>query len=397
MKRFNKDTVGFEGKITADNYLLPGFNRYGFTHISEFKKTRLIQKNTKIAATELIQGEQIDLSKINVKNYQDQEITAADYFSSVNTDGLLIMKNDQVVHEEYNGFYNEDSIHIMMSATKSFAGLMLVNEIKRGNVAREDKLSTYITELATSGFGNTTVGQLLDMQLRLQFSENYADPKADIWEYSLAAGLMELPKDYNGVHSLREALSRLDLADDTNNFLYTTPITDVVNWVLERVTGKTFTENLRENLYAHYGFERDAQITVDKSGVEVASGGLNMSLRDAARVGQLMAHKGEYNGFKFLEPGVIDELVNADKTYQERYQESLQAKQPGKSNWYYKDQIWVMNTEDQDFAFIGVYGQVVYVNLVKNIVMVKQGSNDLASDDNLGYQVAIMQQIASQI
>lgn len=397
MKRFNKDTVGFEDKITVDNYMLPGYNRYGFTHNSEFQRTRLIPRNGKIEATELIQGEKIDLSKIRVKNYMGEEITAADYFLSVNTDGLIIMKNDEVVHEEYNGFYDEDSIHSMMSATKSFVGLMLVNEIKRGNVAREDKLATYITELSKSGFGNTTIGQLLDMQLRLDFSENYDDPKADIWEYSLASGFMDFPKEYNGVYSLREALSTLELADDTNNFLYTTPITDVVNWVLERVTGNTFTENLRENLYAHYGFEHDAQITVDKSGVEVASSGLNISLRDAARVGQLMAHKGEYNRFKFLEPGVIDELVNADKAYQERFQESFQAKQAGKSNWYYKDQIWVMNTDDQDFAFIGVGGQVIYVNLVKNIVIVKQGTNNGASDDNLEYQVAIMQQVASEI
>ncbi len=397
MKRFNKDVVGFEGKITADNYLLPGFNRYGFSHISEFKKTRIIQKNVKVPVVELTYGEQIDLTKINVSDYLNQEITAADYFAGINTDGLLIMKDDQVVHEEYNGYYNEESIHIMMSATKSFAGLMLVNEIKRGNVSREDKLSTYISELKESGFGNTTVGQLLDMQLRLDFSENYADLQADIWEYSIAAGLMEEPKGYTGVLSLREALSKLELADEVQSFLYTTPITDVVNWVLERVTGKTFTENLRENLYTKYGFERDGQIIVDKSGVEVASGGLNISLRDAARIGQLMAHKGEYNGFKFLEDGVIDDLVNANESYKERYQTSLQAKQPGKSNWYYKDQVWVMNTEDQDFAFIGVYGQVIYVNIAKNVVIVKQGSNDAASDDNLGYQVAIMQQLAKQI
>lgn len=387
MKRYNDSTVGEEGKVTSDVFNHPGYNRYTFSNVSEFQKTRHIPVNRKLDVVEFdYSSEQLNLDQIKITNVEDKEITASEYFKSINTDGLIVIKDDKVLYEEYFDFYSEEQTHIMMSATKSFAGLMLVNEIKRGTLSRTDSLKQYIPELAESGFGKCTIGDVLDMQLTLSFSEDYSDPNAEIWQYAVAMGMLPKSADYTGVETIRESLANLELSSDSKDFLYTTPITDVVNWVLERVTERTFADNLKHFIWDQYGMERDAYVVVDKTGVEVASGGLCVALRDAARIGQLLVHDGEYNGFKLLEPGIIDDLVNVDATYTERYQTSLQAKQRGRETWYYKDQVWVMNTEDEDFAFIGIHGQVVYVNRKQNVVVVKQGSNDIAADANLAFQ-----------
>lgn len=398
MKRFNDGSIGSEGKVTLDNATFKGFNRYAYSNISEFYKTRRVPLNRKKDLVNLEYAEnQINLKNISVKNVENKEITAKEYFESVNTDGLLIMKNDKVIYEEYSKYYAEQKTHLMLSATKSFVGLMISDEIKRGNLKRSDMTIKYIPELEGSGFENTTIGQLLDMQLNLKFSENYADPKADIWEYAVAMGMMSEPKGYTGAQTVRETLCKIKLENDSKDFLYTTPITDVVNWVLEKVTGRTFSDNLSHFFYNKYGFENEMQVSVDKVGVEIASGGLSVSLRDAARIGQILAHKGEYNDVKFIDDDVVNSLFTDDGSYVNRYQTSLQAKQKGRENWYYKNQVWVMNTEDEDFAFIGVYGQVIYVNIKQNVVIVKQGSNDAAADANLAYQIAIMQQVVSKI
>lgn len=398
MKRYNDSSVGIEGKVISDYFNHPGYNRYTFSNVSEFQNTRNIPVNRKLDVVELEPGEmKLDLDAMMITNVEDQTISASDYFKSINTDGLIIMKDDKLLFEDYYDYYSDEQTHIMMSTTKSFAGLLLVNEIKRGNLSRTDSLKTFIPELAESGFGKCTIGDVLDMQLTLSFSENYSDPNAEIWQYAVAMGMLPKKPDYTGLETIREALANLQLASDSKDFLYTTPITDVVNWVLERVTERKFADNLKHFIWDQYGMERDAYVVVDKTGTEVASGGLCMGLRDAARIGQVLAHDGEYNGFKLLEDDVIDELVHADATYPERYQTSLQAKQRGRETWYYKDQVWVMNTEDEDFAFIGVHGQIVYVNRKQNVVIVKQGSNDVAADPNLAYQIAVMQQIVKQI
>lgn len=398
MKRYNDSTVGLEGKVTSDFFNAPGYNRYTFSNVTEFQKTRTVPVNRKLDVVGLdYSSDSIDLNKLLVTNFKEEELSASAYFKSINTDGLLVIKDDKVLFEEYFDFYSEEQTHIMMSATKSFAGLLLANEVKRGTLSRADSLKDYIPELAESGFGKCTIGEVLDMQLQLTFSEDYSDPNAEIWEYSIAMGALPKKDGYTGAETIREALTNLELASDSKDFLYTTPITDVVNWVLERVTKRPFADNLKHFIWDQYGMERDAHVIVDKSGVEIASAGLTMSLRDAARIGQVLVHNGEFNGFKLLEPGVIDELVNVDATYVERYQTSLQAKQRGRETWYYKDQVWVMNTEDEDFAFIGIHGQIIYVNRKQNVVIVKQGSNDIAADPNLAYQIAVMQQLVKQI
>ncbi len=71
-------------------------------------------------------------------------------------------------------------------------------------------------------------------------------------------------------------------------FAYKTVNTDALGAVMRRVTGKPVSELLRERIFGQLGVEQDAYFAVDPTGAEFAGGGLNLTLRDMARFGEMM-------------------------------------------------------------------------------------------------------------
>ena len=65
-------------------------------------------------------------------------------------------------------------------------------------------------------------------------------------------------------------------------------------------------------MYEPMGMEDNCEWIIDKKGMEMATGGLNMSMRDYAKVGQLYLNKGKWNGKQIVNEGKIDvDLMSA--------------------------------------------------------------------------------------
>ena len=136
------------------------------------------------------------------------------------------------------------------------------------------------SELRTSGIGDATIRQLLDMTTGLSYTEDYVDQKSHAWELSRAGGFLARPPDYHGPESFFDYLKTLTKAGPHGEkFLYKTVNTDALGAVLRRVTGKSLSDLLHDRLFARLGAEYDAFFTVDPTGAEFAGGGLNLTLR----------------------------------------------------------------------------------------------------------------------
>jgi len=69
----------------------------------------------------------------------------------------------------------------------------------RERVLNEDKaVSYYLPEMAATAYEDATLREVLDMQVGVDYSEDYADPQAHIWHYSRAGGLRARRADYTG-------------------------------------------------------------------------------------------------------------------------------------------------------------------------------------------------------
>jgi CubicO group peptidase (beta-lactamase class C family) len=51
----------------------------------------------------------------------------------------------------------------------------------------------YLEEMRGTAYADATLRQVLDMQIGVAYSENYADPDAQFWAYGRAGGLRPRP------------------------------------------------------------------------------------------------------------------------------------------------------------------------------------------------------------
>ena len=286
------------------------------------------------------------------------------------TDGILIIHEGKVVYERYFGCLEETGKHAAMSMTKSMTGLLAEILIAEGRLDENAPVTSIVPELASSAFGSATVRQVMDMTTALDYSEDYADPEADIWVYSAAASPLPKPKGYEGPNGYFEYLQTVK-QDGVHGeaFGYRTINTDALGWIISRVTGKNIAQLMSERIWSKMGAEQDGYMTVDSKGTPFAGGGLSAGLRDLGRIGLLMLNGGEINGIRLFPKAVVENIRVGGK-------KSAFAKAGYKSleGGSYRSMWWVFHNKHGAFAARGVHGQTIYVDPTAEMVIVRFAS-----------------------
>ena len=161
-------------------------------------------------------------------------------------------------------------------------------------------------------------------------------------------------------------------------FAYKTVNTDALGWVIRRATGKSVGENLRERIWSRLGAEQDAYLNIDGVGNEFAGGGLNTSLRDLARFGEMMRLDGRFNGQQIVPKSVVDDIRRGGR--KEDFAKAGFALLPG---WSYRDMWWVTHNEHGAYSARGIHGQVIYIDPKAEMVIARFASYPLAANSNL--------------
>jgi len=251
------------------------------------------------------------------------------------------------------------------SLYKNYTDGMLI--MHRGKVVYEK----YIPELAGSAFGDATVRQVMDMTTGLAFSENYADPNAEIWAFSAAGNSMLNQEGYEGPVGYFEYLQTVKKEGEHGEaFGYRTVNTDALGWIISRVTGQKLSDYLSERIWKQLGMEQDAYYQIDALGTPFAGGGFNAGLRDLARFGEMIRNGGVYNGQRIIpEAAVADIEKGGNKT---AFAQSVYNKLEG---WSYRN-MWRMTHNEHDaFAARGVHGQTIYIDPAAEMVLVRRASH----------------------
>ena len=300
-----------------------------------------------------------------------EEALAANY-----TDGLLILHRGQIVYERYFGCLDEAGKHGAMSMTKSLTGLLAEILVVEGRLDENAKVSTIVPELAQSAFGNATVRQVMDMTTGLAYSEDYSNPKADIWIYSAAASPLPKAEGYTGPDGYFEYLQTVRPEGEHGEaFAYKTINTDALGWIISRVSGREVTELLSERIWSRMGAEQDAYMTVDAKGTPFAGGGLSAGLRDLGRIGQLMLDGGVIDGQRLFPAEVVDRIRAGGSP--EAFAKAGYKTLDGGS---YRSMWWLFHNEHGAYAARGVHGQTIYVDPKAEMVLVRFASFPMAKN-----------------
>lgn len=300
-----------------------------------------------------------------------KEALAANY-----TDGVLVLHEGKVVYEHYAGCLTEAGQHAAMSMTKSMTGLLAEILVAEGRLDDRARVADIVPELAGSAFADATVRQVMDMTTGLAYSEDYADPEADIWVYSAAANPMPKPADYKGPVGYYEYLQIVRKEGQHGEaFGYKTINSDALGWIVSRVSGRSVADLLSERIWSRIGAEQDGYFTVDGIGTPFAGGGLSAGLRDLGRVGQLMLDQGEANGQRLFPARVADSIrAGGDKA---AFARAGYKTLPGGS---YRSMWWVLHNAHGAYAARGVHGQTIYIDPTARMVIVRLSSHPVAKN-----------------
>lgn len=311
-----------------------------------------------------------------VPNGASQALTWRQSLDATYTDGIVVLHRGAVVYERYFGVLKEDGQHAAMSVTKSVIGTLGAMLVAEGTLDAQAKVATYVPELANSAFGSATLEQVLNMTTALDYSEDYADPTAEVWAHAQAGNPLPKPKDYVGPRSYFEFLQTVKQRGEHGQaFGYKTVNTDVLGWVIARATGRNVAQLLSERIWSRLGSEQDAYFTVDSIGTPFAGGGLNAGLRDMARFGEMLRNNGRYNGEQIVPEAVLKTIrQGGDK------QAFAQAGYSQLKGWSYRAMWWVTHNPDGAFMARGVHGQSIYIDPAAEMVIVRFASHPIAAN-----------------
>ena len=353
--------------------------RWSYSNIRRLVPTSVVRRGQEAAST-LPRAERTDLDAITFQPTGGTDLMTWEQSLAANfTDGILVLHRGRVVYERYFGVLDPATQHLAFSVTKSFVANIAGIVAAEGTLDDRATVASYLPELKHGGFADATIAHLLDMTTGVKYTEDYVDDKAGIWALARAGNFRPRPADYRGPSSFYEYLQTVEKDyGHGERFAYKTANTDVLAWVLRRATGKTISALMFDYLWSKLGVEQDAYFTIDTTGVEFAGAGLNLTLRDLARFGEMMRLGGRYNGHQIVPAPVIDDIRAGGN--RELFAGAGYTQLPG---WSYRRMWWVSHNDHGAFAARGIHGQAVYVDPAAEMVVARFASHPQGANVHL--------------
>ncbi len=317
--------------------------------------------------------------------FLNNEVSIQGYLEESNTEGLMVIQNDTVVYESYHLGLKEDMPHISWSMAKSFISTLLGIMVDEGKIELEKTVTDYLPEFIGTGYEGVRVKDVLQMSSGVKFNEDYADFSSDINRFGRAFALGSSLKSFS------KSLKNEKKPGSYNQ--YVSIDTQVLGLLISEVSGRSLTTLTQELIWEPLGMQDPAYWIVDKTGFEVALGGLNASLRDYAKLGLLYLNKGTYKEKKIVSQKWVEEAIKPDAPHLLPNQTEL-----SNNHFGYGYQWWTPQFPQNDFFAVGIYSQFVYVNQEKNLVIAKLSSNYKFKEDTQLHKdkhVAMLQSIAA--
>jgi CubicO group peptidase (beta-lactamase class C family) len=364
-------------RVTRSNWFFAPHNRWAFSNMTLLAPSAEISRGTgpvvPLPARLCDPGE---VESLVATDHAGTQRVVADLLRRTWSDALLVVKDDHIVYERYDNDLRPDQLHLLASVTKSFTGLLVLLAIENGRLDQDRAAVHYVPELTGGVFADATVRQILDMVVAAEWDElgwlehDAAPGREDslFLRFLRRSGTWVDAKHEPDEGLLEFAATLQKSGEHGEAFMYLTPATDVLGWILARVYDVSFVQLLSERIWSRIGAEHPARMLLDPIGSPVASGGLNTTARDLARFGQMILHDGRVGSDQVVPASVVATLRGGgDRAAFARCPEVEHM--PG---WSYRAQWWI--TPNGTPTAWGVSGQMLWVDHDAGVVLVRLGS-----------------------
>ena len=289
--------------------------------------------------------------------------TLDEYLEQADVQGFLVLKDNQIVYEKYLHGSAPDDRFLSMSVEKSIVSVLFGTAVDEGKINVNDPVTKYLPDLADGAYKDCTVKNVLQMASGIDFNEDYLDPAAIIHRtlYDLIRGGESFHQIAVGIKSER--------APGTA-FHYQSLNTQILGEILQKVTGVPLNKYAEERLWKKIGPQSDAFIYQSEKQPETcAFGCYNATLRDYARFGLMAMHMGELNGKRIVSESWMRESLTPPSFNVPHIDEKT-----GRPVTGYGYQWWLLPGEDHAFQAVGIYGQNIWIDPAKHVVIAQFSS-----------------------
>ena len=313
--------------------------------------------NTRIIETDAAQPIR-ESARLNAKPLDEELATLLQRTNSV---AFLVIKDGELITEQYFGDYHDRSKTNSFSMAKTVTTLLLGIAIDEGLISGlEQKLTDFLPEFENDPLGkNATIGQLSLMNSGYEWVEHYYSPFSPTVELLYGPNINEF------------LLGGHFTAPPGEFWEYSSASTQLLGIVLERAltqsgAADSISDYLSRKIWRPLGMNDDALWHTDDSGMELVFCCINTNARNFAKLGMLMLQGGNWNGRQLVPTRFVEKMVQPVGTE------------------YYGLSTWLNPTAAPAYYwFSGHLGQYIINIPQHNMVIVRLGET---RDDNTDFR-----------
>ncbi|SFE20478.1 serine hydrolase domain-containing protein [Thermophagus xiamenensis] len=290
--------------------------------------------------------------KYNNITLPSEQIDSLEKYKTVS---FLVIQNDSILFEKYWDGHSDTTRSNSFSMAKSIVALLVGAALDDGYIhSLDEKVKTHLPWLKGPYRDSLTIRHLLTMSSGSSWDESYNSP------FSVTT------QAYYG-NDLMATIQQIEFNEPPGKiFNYRSGDTQIIERLLNKVTGMTISEYASQKLWQPLGAEKPALWSLDRTnGIEKAYCCFNSTTRDFARLGSLILHQGVFNGRKLISENYIREMATpADYL----------VNQKGETVDYYGLFWWIIRFKGEVIPYArGILGQYIFVLPKHNAVVVRLG------------------------
>ncbi len=358
-------------ELNLSNWRKPPNARWAFHHVREIIPTEPIPRGARVGGLDKKIVDRV--AGLSVTGPGGEDWSLQNWLEASNGDALLVAHRGKIAHEWYVDPAIETSQHIVFSVSKSMTATLAGVLVDQGKIDPARPVSEYIPELAGSGYRDASLQNLLDMQVDIEFDEDYLATSGKFVEYRTATAWHPCAVDAidQNLHNFLCTLGK-GKGEHGQVFRYKSPNSDLLGWVLERAGGERLAELFSRYLWQPMGAEAEACITVDRKGAARTAGGICVLPRDLLRFAELVRNRGHANGQQVIPRWWIEDCSDGGSL--EAWHKGESAKEfPAGS---YRNKWYQTGNQNRVMLAIGIHSQWIYIDPVTEISIVKLSSQD---------------------
>lgn len=293
---------------------------------------------------------QITPEKVGIRSEDVKGFIEAFDDLGLHTHSIIMARGDNIFAECYYKPFDEKFLHRMYSVSKSFVAIAVGVAVTEGLIRLDDVICDYFPEFKNKNrdeyYERCTVRDMLMMRSNVgtgvywwgKFNsriEAYYSQKSD----KLPGGLYK----YDSIGSF------------------------MLGCIIEKLTGKSFLEYLKEKVLLELGFSKESYVLREPGGYAIGDSGVMCTARDLLIFARLIMRGGEWDGKQYIDPEFMREAIR----------KQVDNAELGAFNSYnsggYGYLIW--KTSPNGFSLTGLGDQLAICDMKNDIAFIMTADN----------------------